>query len=104
MAQDLQTGNQPISKYAHADNEPQNAKERVQQELKLLHARKQAMDLKKPNASVHKVKKGGVKKGSNSKKQKKIARALAVAEKEEKRVETAQEKARQRKMVKTLWQ
>jgi hypothetical protein len=24
MAQDLQTGNQPISKYAHADNEPQN--------------------------------------------------------------------------------
>lgn len=84
------------------------AKERVQRELQLLHARKQAIDLKKKPTSttatsIHKVKKGGVKKVSSSKKQKKIAKALAIADKEEKRLETAAEKARKRKMGKSAW-
>ncbi|CEG79672.1 hypothetical protein RMATCC62417_14112 [Rhizopus microsporus] len=100
---------QPVSKYAYAqDSEPKNAKERIQRELQLLHARKQAIDLKKKPTSttatsIHKVKKGGVKKVSSSKKQKKIAKALAIADKEEKRIETAAEKARKRKMGKSAW-
>ncbi|KAG1177875.1 hypothetical protein G6F70_008123 [Rhizopus microsporus] len=100
---------QPISKYAYApDSEPKNAKERVQRELQLLHARKQAIDLKKKPSSttatsIHKVKKGAVKKVSSSKKQKKIAKALAIADKEEKKLEAAAEKARKRKMGKLAW-
>ncbi|KAI9276046.1 hypothetical protein BY458DRAFT_506914 [Sporodiniella umbellata] len=92
---------QSTSKYAKAEFEPKNAKEKIQQELKLLRMRKQTMEIKPNNTStVHKVKKGAIKKGANSKKQKKIARALVVADKEERRIEEAEVKARKRKLGK----
>lgn len=78
------------------------AKERVEQELRLLHVRKQAMTTKK-DPTVHKVKKATTKKAVSAKKQKKIARALMVADKEEKRVEVAQAKAEKKKLGKQLW-
>ncbi|KAG1437837.1 hypothetical protein G6F56_012909 [Rhizopus delemar] len=104
MNQDHTSERQPVSKFANADHEHKNAKEKIQHELRLLRARKQDIEFKPSTGTVHKVKKGGIKKGVSSKKQKKIARALVVADKEEKKVESAQEKARKRKIGKTLWQ
>ncbi|CEP08928.1 hypothetical protein [Parasitella parasitica] len=90
------------SKYANAEYEPQNAKERIEHELHLLNVRKQAMTSAiKP--TVHKVKKATTKRGASAKKQKKLARALMVADKEEKRIELAQAKAEKRKIGKQLW-
>ena len=81
------------------------AKERIEHELKLLHVRKQAIDVKKaPTATTtSKVKKTQTKRGASAKKQKKIARALMVADKEEKRIESQQVKAEKRKIGKQLW-
>jgi len=49
------------------------------------------------------VKKATIKRGVNAKKQKKLARALMIADKEEKRIEVAQSKAEKRKLGKQLW-
>ncbi|CAO3624940.1 unnamed protein product [Mucor hiemalis] len=77
-------------------------KERIEQELRLLHVRKQGISVKKA-PTVHKVKKATTKKAVSAKKQKKLARALMVADKEEKRVENAQSRAEKRKLGKQLW-
>ncbi|KAI9486773.1 MAG: hypothetical protein EXX96DRAFT_550532 [Benjaminiella poitrasii] len=92
------------SKYANAEFEPKNAKERIEHELRLLHVRKQAITTTKVNVpTVHKVKKTAVKKKVSLKKQKKLARALSVADKEEKKIEVATSKAEKRKLGKQLW-
>ncbi|KAL7317272.1 hypothetical protein PS15m_003653 [Mucor circinelloides] len=91
-----------VSKYANAEYEPQNAKERIEHELHLLNVRKQAITNTK-TPTVHKVKKATIKRGVNAKKQKKLARALMIADKEEKRMEVAQSKAEKRKLGKQLW-
>lgn len=49
------------------------------------------------------MKKATIKRGVNAKKQKKLARALMIADKEEKRIEVAQSKAEKRKLGKQLW-
>ncbi|CAO3645685.1 unnamed protein product [Mucor fragilis] len=90
------------SKYANAEYEPQNAKERIEHELHLLNVRKQNITSTKA-PTVHKVKKATIKRGVSAKKQKKLARALMVADKEEKRVEVAQSRAEKRKIGKQLW-
>ncbi|KAG2195574.1 hypothetical protein INT47_001321 [Mucor saturninus] len=93
-----------VSKFANAElDDPKNAKERIEQELQLLHVRKQTITTKK-TLTVHKVKKGTTKKAVSAMKQKKIARALMVADKEEKRLETAASRAEKRKMGKNLWE
>lgn len=78
------------------------AKERIEHELHLLNVRKQAITNTK-TPTVHKVKKATIKRGVNAKKQKKLARALMIADKEEKRIEVAQSKAEKRKLGKQLW-
>ncbi|KAL0140510.1 hypothetical protein V8B55DRAFT_1507941 [Mucor lusitanicus] len=92
-----------VSKYANAEYEPQNAKERIEHELHLLNVRKQAITSTKKAPTVHKVKKATTKRGVSVKKQKKLARALMVADKEEKKIELAQSKAEKRKLGKQLW-
>ncbi|KAI8350394.1 hypothetical protein BD560DRAFT_439037 [Blakeslea trispora] len=94
------------SKWANAEFDPKNAKERIEHELKLLRVRKQAIDVKKTpstTAVTSRVKKTQAKRGASVKKQKKIARALMVADKEEKRMESQQVKAEKRKIGKQLW-
>lgn len=77
------------------------AKQRIEQELDLLHARKQTIDLSA--ASSGKVKKKNAKKGVNVRQQKKLAKALAIADKEEFKVEKAVTKAEKRKARKMVW-
>ncbi|CDS10419.1 hypothetical protein LRAMOSA03095 [Lichtheimia ramosa] len=77
------------------------AKQRIEQELDLLHARKQNMDLSAPSSG--KVKKKNAKKGVNARQQKKLAKALAIADKEEIRIEKAATKAEKRKARKMVW-
>lgn len=79
------------------------AKERIEHELHLLNVRKQTISGATKLPTVHKVKKATIKRGVNAKKQKKLARALMVADKEEKRVELAQSRAEKRKLGKQLW-
>ncbi|KAI7875282.1 hypothetical protein K492DRAFT_173639 [Lichtheimia hyalospora FSU 10163] len=81
--------------------ESSNSKQRIEQELDLLQARKQAIDLS--TATSGKVKKKNAKKGVNARQQKKLARALAVADKEEFKVEKAATKAEKRKLRKMVW-
>ncbi|KAF7728482.1 hypothetical protein EC973_006035 [Apophysomyces ossiformis] len=78
-----------------------SAKERVEAELRLLHARGKALNDSKTSTS--KVKKVSMKKGTNAKKQKKLARALLVAEKEEVKKERASAKLEKRKARKNVW-
>ncbi|CDH54989.1 predicted protein [Lichtheimia corymbifera JMRC:FSU:9682] len=78
-----------------------NSKQRIEQELDLLHARKQTIDLSA--ASSGKVKKKNAKKGVNARQQKKLAKALAIADKEEFKVEKAVTKAEKRKARKMVW-
>ncbi|KAJ8653495.1 hypothetical protein O0I10_010823 [Lichtheimia ornata] len=78
-----------------------NSKQRIEQELDLLHARKQTIDLSA--ASSGKVKKKNAKKGVNVRQQKKLAKALAIADKEEFKVEKAVTKAEKRKARKMVW-
>lgn len=60
-------------------------------------------DLGSSTQSTRKIKKQSTK-GSNKRQQKKIARALAVAEKEEARIEKAVAKAQVRKVRKAAWE
>lgn len=53
---------------------------------------------------MHKVKKATTKRAVSAKKNKKVARALMIAEKVEKRIETAAERAEKRKLGKHLWE
>ncbi|KAI9360267.1 hypothetical protein BD770DRAFT_409348 [Pilaira anomala] len=97
-------GNKNVSRFANAPaDDPKNAKERIEQELQLLHVRKQAITTKK-EPTVHKVKKSTTKRAVSAKKQKKLARALMVADKVEKRIETAAERAEKKKIGKHLWE
>jgi hypothetical protein len=79
------------------------AKERVEAELKLLHARGQAFSIKK-QPTIHKVKKATTKKVVSAKKQKRLARALVVADKEEVKIEKQNSKTEKRKQGKALWE
>ncbi|KAI8891297.1 hypothetical protein K501DRAFT_235288 [Backusella circina FSU 941] len=99
-------GNAKLSKHAHTIDDPDNAKtakERVEAELRLLHARGQAITTKK-QPTLHKVKKATTKKGVSVKKQKRLARALVVADKEEVRIEKQNSRAEKRKQGKSLWE
>ncbi|GAA5816234.1 hypothetical protein MFLAVUS_009760 [Mucor flavus] len=93
-----------VSRFANAPaDDPKNAKERIEQELQLLHVRKQALTTKR-EPTVHKVKKATTKRAVSAKKNKKVARALMIAEKVEKRIESAAERAEKRKLGKHLWE
>lgn len=59
------------------------------------------MDLSAPSSG--KVKKKNAKKGVNARQQKKLAKALAIADKEEIRIEKAATKAEKRKARKMVW-
>ena len=84
-----------------------SAKERIEQELGLLHVRKQAITINNSNSSdavTHKVKKKTtMKRGANARQQKKIARALLVADKEETKLEKQAEKDEKKKLRKNIW-
>ncbi|OAD78227.1 hypothetical protein PHYBLDRAFT_140328 [Phycomyces blakesleeanus NRRL 1555(-)] len=97
-----------VSKHARSgkigkkQKEPTGAKARIAEELKLLQARGKAISL--TSKTVHKVKKTPIKKMASVKKQKKMARAMMVADKEEIRIEKAAEKAEKRKVRKQVWE
>ncbi|KAI8138510.1 hypothetical protein BJV82DRAFT_294272 [Fennellomyces sp. T-0311] len=76
------------------------AKERIQQELGLLHSRGKAMT----ESPINKVKKKTtMKRSANARQQKKIARALLVADKEEARIEKQTDKLEKKKLRKMVW-
>ncbi|KAI8376498.1 uncharacterized protein BYT42DRAFT_615228 [Radiomyces spectabilis] len=97
-----------VSKHASSSvtdpSEAKTPKERVEAELKLLQARKQLVSLDPQQGKIHRVGKKVTKKGSNSKKQKKLARALMVADKEEAKVGKQLEKLEKRKARKSVWE
>ncbi|CAO3608265.1 unnamed protein product [Cunninghamella echinulata] len=95
-----------ISKHASStvdSDEAKTAKERINTELHLLQVRKQAMSLNKTSPS--KTKKGSIMKSkkTNIKQQKKVARALAVADKEDARIAKQSEKKEFLKVRKQDW-
>ncbi|KAI7856369.1 hypothetical protein BDC45DRAFT_533798 [Circinella umbellata] len=105
----FQTSASNISKHVTSKQpnaEPTNAKERLEQELGLLHVRKQAIHMNHTpgDTMTHKVKKKAtMKRSANARQQKKIARALLIADKEETKLEKQNEKAEMKKLRKNIW-